>query len=94
MTPSDYIDKAIHAINTDQPNLAMLYLQRGMTESDELRRQRRMRNVMGQLSLIADAFADFGRAITEQVAPAFRVFASAFHDWEEGLQSDYAEVSE
>jgi hypothetical protein len=28
-----YIDRAIHAINTDQPNLAMLYMRRGIQES-------------------------------------------------------------
>lgn len=37
MTPNDYIDKAIHAINTDQPNLAMLYMKRGYKEMQRLR---------------------------------------------------------
>jgi hypothetical protein len=95
MTPSEYIDKAIHAINTDQPNLAMLYLRRGMVESDEIRRQRKMKSVMGQLSLMAEAFADFGRAITEQVAPVFKVFAAAFSGWEEEMDNRFwMQVSE
>ena len=33
MNTSYYIDKAIHAINTEQPNLAMLYMRRGIVES-------------------------------------------------------------
>jgi hypothetical protein len=33
LNTSYYIDKAIHAINTDQPNLAMLYMRRGIQES-------------------------------------------------------------
>jgi len=37
MTPTEYIDKAIHAINTDQPNLAMLYMKRGYREMKRLR---------------------------------------------------------
>jgi hypothetical protein len=95
MTPSEYIDKAIHAINTDQPNLAMLYMQRGMVETDRIRRERKMQSVMGQLSLIADAFADLGRAITEQVAPVFKVFAAAFSGWEEEMDNRFwMQVSE
>lgn len=37
LTPNDYINKAIHAINTDQPNLAMLYMRRGYKEMQALR---------------------------------------------------------
>ena len=37
MKPNDYINKAIHALNTDQPNLAMLYMRRGYVEMKRLR---------------------------------------------------------
>lgn len=37
MKPNDYINKAIHALNTDQPNLAMLYMRRGYVEMKKLR---------------------------------------------------------
>lgn len=35
MTPNDYIEKAKHAIETGQPNLAMLYMQRGIVILDQ-----------------------------------------------------------
>lgn len=94
MTPSEYIDKAIHAINTDQPNLAMLYMSRGMTEIDQIRRQRRMDMVISHLDLLVEAFADFGRSLVKVTTPMFEAFAKAFRHMEEDLQSNYATVNE
>lgn len=94
MTPSDYIDKAIHAINTDQPNLAMLYMRRGIVESNRVRAQRRMNTVTGQLGLFVEALSEFGNSLVKQVTPMFQAFAEVFTRLEEGFQSDYAEVSE
>lgn len=37
MTTNDYIEKAKQAIATDQPNLAMLYMSRGMQDLDQRR---------------------------------------------------------
>jgi hypothetical protein len=80
MNTSYYIDKAIHAINTDQPNLAMLYMKRGIVES-----KRNHPNPMLDLKYGLQAFAEalnevgeaFGRAAIAMVN-AFRPIAEIY----------------
>lgn len=71
MTTSYYIDKAIHAINTDQPNLAMLYLRRGIVESRKnypnawLDARDGIQAIADAFNSLVDLFAEVGQAFTK-----------------------------
>lgn len=78
MTTSYYIDKAIHAINTDQPNLAMLYMRRGIRESKE-----KYPNPGLDLKYGLQALAEGLNSLTamfEEVAKVFAGWARGYQD--------------
>ncbi len=69
MTPNDYIEKAKHALLTDQPNLAMLYMRRGLVEM-----KRRRPTLQDSFDAANEAVREFGRAFNSLVD----VFSSVF----------------
>lgn len=89
MTPNDYINKAIHAIETDQPNLAILYMRRGIQVS-KLSRWEAMAacSPFGPVEVAIERFAE-GLAV---IGEAFRPVFDAFTRLGEAMQSDYALV--
>ena len=80
MNPSDYISKAIHAINTDQPNLAMLYMKRGYLEM-KLRRRDPMLDARDGINVFAEAF--------NSLIPMFEEVANVFMKFGQNLQRVY-----
>ena len=75
---NDYMTKAIRAINTGQPNLAMLYMRRGLSDSEEgrhwlawfdakrdaqLRMVANMKLVVSAFDLFAEALCGMGRSM-------------------------------
>ena len=89
MTPNQYINKAIHAINTDQPNLAMLYMRRGMEVLEERRRARLLEQPFGAFVLLGEEFEKLGQAIVDSVVPAFKVFADVMEGFQRQVDRDF-----
>lgn len=73
MNPSDYISKAIHAIETDQPNLAMLYMKRGIEES-----RKRNPNPMIDAKYAILAFARAMEEVNKSIEASVRAMIEAF----------------
>lgn len=99
MTPNDYIEKAKHAIATDQPMLAMLYMQRGMVDLDRRRREHLMGSVEGRFILLGEDVNAMGQAMVEAFKPAMEMATKAFESFHHELlkaydQEFYALVSE
>jgi recombinational DNA repair ATPase RecF len=103
MTPDHYIEKAKHAMLTGQPNLAMLYMKRGMVILDQRRRAHLMKTWDGQLILFGEAMNELGRVFVESFTPAVRaanVAVESFHRQlleafdQELTQMEFALVSE
>lgn len=87
MTPDDYICKAIRAIETDQPNLAMLYMRRGIIEMKRLN-PNPLQDVIDGMIAFATALNHLAETFVTAVATAFEPFARAIN------QADFALVSE
>lgn len=92
MTPNDYINKAIHAIETDQPNLAMLYMQRGITEMRRLRHDPWL-DVQWGIAEFADALNKLGQAFGNMAQILFDAFQPMV-DWYSYRQDDFVLVSD
>ena len=85
MTTDHCIERAIHAINTGQPNLAMLYMRRGIEES---RRQNPnawldcrdgMTAFVGALNSLIDVFAEVARVFMKFGQDVQRVYDQEFY---------------
>ena len=71
MTPQEYIRKAQHCIHTNQPNLAMLYLRKGIEQTDRDMWHRAWEITGLHTRRIGMAFVEIGK----QVSYASRIFA-------------------
>lgn len=89
MTPNDYIEKAKHAIATDQPMLAMLYMQRGMVDLDRRRRDHLMGSVEGRFILLGEDINAMGQAMVEAFTPAVKAATKAFEQFHFELLKAY-----
>lgn len=69
MSPNDYIEKAKHALATDQPNLAMLYMKRGCQVLDRQRIDYLKATPQGQLILVGEAIAKLGDSFYKPFQP-------------------------
>jgi len=98
MTPDHYIEKAKHAMLTGQPNLAMLYMKRGMVILDQRRRAHLRKSIPGMFTLLAEDMIEVGRIFNESVTPMFKAANEAFENFHRQLleqyQNDFALVSE
>lgn len=99
MNPNDYIEKAKHAMLTDQPNLAMLYMNRGMQILDARRREHLMGSIEGRFILLGEDVNAMGQVIREAFTPALQAATKAFDMFHSELlkaydQEFYALVSE
>ena len=94
MTPDDYITKAIHALRTEQPNLAMLYMKRGYTEMRRLRKDPEFDLRVGiaafteALNEIGVAFETAARAMFKAFEPIAKIYTGYW------TQDDFALVAD
>jgi hypothetical protein len=77
MTPNDYIEKAKHALLTHQPNLAMLYMRRGLGVLEQRRRAYLQGSVEGQFILLSEDVTKMTQALVA-VRPALKMAGDSF----------------
>jgi hypothetical protein len=92
MNTSYYIDKAIHAINTDQPNLAMLYMKRGIVESKR-NHPNPMLDLKYGLRAFAEAINEVGRAFERAGALMFEALRPIAEIYSGYYPDDFALVN-
>lgn len=79
MTTDELISKAIHAINTNQPRLAQLYMRNALRQTDQLRRE--LNPIGWQARQLTKAFQTIGDGIAkvgQAWAGIFESFSKAF----------------
>jgi len=77
MTPNDYIEKAKHALLTHQPNLAMMYMRRGLGVLEQRRRAHLQTSIEGHFTLLAEDVNKMTQALGA-TGPALRTAGNAF----------------
>jgi hypothetical protein len=99
LNPDYYVAKAHKAILTNQPNLAMLYMNRGMQILDQRRREHLMGSIEGRFILLGEDVNAMAEAMVKAFAPAMDSVVKAFESFHVNLleaydQEFYALVSE
>jgi 2-keto-3-deoxy-galactonokinase len=98
MNPDYYVEKARKAILTNQPNLAMLYMNRGTQILEQRRRAYMRRTLQGQLTLLGEDMYAIAEEMANSFAPAVEAAAKSFNEFHfqmlKSMQIDYALVSE
>ena len=89
MNPNYYVAKAIHALNTGQPNLAMLYMQRGMVELERRRREHLKGSIAGQFVLLGEAVNEMTEMFVRAFAPAITAATKAMNEFHADLLKSY-----
>lgn len=99
LEPSYYVEKARLAILTDQPNLAMLYMQRGIETLEQRRRQHLRGSIEGRFTLLGEDVNKMADVFVQAFQPVLSSAAKAFDSFHSELlksydQEFYALVSE
>jgi len=99
MNPDYYVEKARKAMLTDQPNLAMLYMNRGIEILEQRRRAHLMGSIEGRFILLGEEVDAMAQTMVKAFAPAMDYVVKAFESFHVNLleaydQEFYALVSE
>ena len=89
MTPDHYIEKAKHAMLTGQPNLAMLYMRRGMVILDQRRREHLMGSIEGRFILLGEDINELGKVFVDAFTPAVKAANAAVESFHRQLLRAY-----
>ena len=82
MTTAELMTRAQHAIKTNQPRLAQLYMRKALEQTDQLRRELdpqayAFRQLSRNLQDFADGLERLGRTFVDVLASNFKPFAQA-----------------
>lgn len=89
MNPDYYVGKARHALETGQPNLAMLYMQRGMVELERRRREHLKGSIAGQFILLGEAVNEMAETIARAFHPMAVAATKAMNEFHAELLKSY-----